>query len=238
MTKNSSKIQGATGHRDRVQDKFLSLTDTASMADYELLELILMKAIPRIDVKPLAKELLNHFGTLQAVLTASADELCRFRHIKKSALVMFRLITETNKRIVQEKLAGRPVLSQWENMVDYCFLQLQHETIEQFLILYLDIHARLIRSEIQQKGTVDRVSIYPREVLKQALLLGADAVVIAHNHPSGNVQPSQADIQMTIELCKVMSAANIKFIDHLIVGSGRQLYSFSAHGHLSRRPPA
>ena len=228
----SSNPTDNTGHRERVQDRFLNLPDTSVLQDYEFLELILMKAIPRIDVKPLAKELLNHFGSLMAVLTASAEELTQFRHIKKSVLVLFRLIIETNKRIRSDEMAEKPVLSQWENTVDYCFLQLQHETIEKFLILYLDTHTRLIRAEIQQKGTIDRVSVYPREVLKQALVLGAHTVIIAHNHPSGNVQPSQADIRLTTELCKVLMAAGIRFIDHLIVGPGRQLYSFSAHGLL------
>ena len=232
MTRHKTLI-GNTGHRERAQSKFLEMPDPSLIPDYELLELILMKAIPRIDVKPLAKNLLNRFGSLSSVLTAPAEDLFDFPHIKNSTLVLFRLITEANKRILSETLSNRPILCAWENMVDYCFLQLQHETIEKFLILYLDIKAQLIRSEILQTGTIDRVPIYPREVLKRALVLGAEAVIIAHNHPSGNVQPSTPDMQMTVELYKTLHAGNIRLIDHLIVGPGRQLYSFSAHGHLT-----
>ena len=236
MTQNKTTIHGNIGHRERAQSKFLEISDTNLIPDYELLELILMRSIPRIDVKPIAKELLNRFGSLSAVLTANPEDLFTFSHIKKSTLVLFRLIIEANKRILREDMSNRPVLSAWENMIDYCFMQLQHESIEKFLILYLDIKAQLIRSEILQTGTIDRVPIYPREVLKRALVLGAESVIIAHNHPSGNVQPSVPDMKMTVELYKTLTAADIRLIDHLIVGPGRQLYSFSAHGHLTAFP--
>ncbi|MBQ7413741.1 MAG: DNA repair protein RadC [Alphaproteobacteria bacterium] len=233
----SPKIQNHAGHRERIQDKFLATSDCQVLPDYELLELILMRAIPRIDVKPLAKDLLNYFGSLSAIFSASPEELKQFPYIKKSALTLFKLILETNQRMIRQKLKDSPVLQHWENLIDYCCLYLQHKRIEHFMVLYLDSRFRLLRQEIPQTGTTDRVSIYPREILKQALVLGAHAVVIVHNHPSGYIEPSRADCEITVELYNTLKAGGIQFLDHLIVGSGRRVYSFSAHGHLTTLPP-
>ena len=223
------------GHRERAQDKFLQMTDASELPDYELLELILMKSIPRIDVKSLAKELLNKFGSLAAVLAASPEELTSFSHIKKSTLVLFKLIREANARMLIEKMKSVPVLECWEQVVDYCCVSLEQEHIERFMALYLDKHFRLLRREIPQNGTTDRVSIYPREILKQALILGAHAVIIVHNHPSGNAEPSPADLSMTAELYQTLTAGKILFLDHLIIAEGRRVYSFSEHGLLNNR---
>lgn len=234
MTK-SNLIMEKAGHRERMQDKFLQMADTGLLPDYELLELILMKSIPRIDVKGLAKNLLNKFGTLAAVLSADPEELTVFPHIKKSTLVLFKLIREANARMLMGQMKTKPVLECWEQVVDYCCLSLEQERIEHFMVLYLDKHFRLIRREIPQNGTTDRVSIYPREILKQALILAAHAVVIVHNHPSGNPEPSPADLSMTAELYKTLVAGNILFLDHLIIGEGRKVYSFAEHGLLKEK---
>jgi len=226
-----------TGHRERTQDKFLQLPDVSVLQDYEFLELILMKSIPRLDVKGLAKQLLKKFGSLSAVLKADPDELTTFPHVKKSTLVLFKLIVEANIRMLSEQLKNKPVLERWEQMIDYCCLCFQEERIEHFMALYLDNHCRLLRREILQNGTTDRVSIYPREVLKQALILGASSVVVVHNHPSGCVQPSPADLAMTADLYKILTAGNIRFLDHLIIGDGRKVYSFAEHGLLNKRVP-
>lgn len=224
------KIIGNTGHRQRVQDKLLSASDCSAIPDYEFLEMILMRAIPRRDVKPLAKEMLAHFGNLAAVLTASPEELMQFKYVKESAVSLFKLIREASHRIVQNPIKDRPVFTVWDNLVDYCCLLFQNEPIEKCFILYLDSGYRLIRQEFVQKGTTDRVSIYPREILKQALIVGAQAVVVAHNHPSGNVHPSSADKITTEELNKALAAARIRLVDHLIIGSGRKIFSFAVQG--------
>ena len=229
-------ILDKTGHRQRAQDKFLQMPDTTVLPDYEFLELILMKSIPRIDVKGLAKDLINRFGSLGGVLSATPEELVAFPNIKKSTLVLFKLIRESNTRLLSDKFQETPVLEHWEQVIDYCCLCLQKERIEHFMILYLDKRFRLIRREIPQTGTTDRVSIYPREVLKQALILGAHAVIITHNHPSGNPDPSPADLSMTAELYKTLTAGNILFLDHLIIGENRKIYSFSEHGLLNPTP--
>ena len=221
-----------TGHRERVQERFLNMPDKELMADYEFLELVLMRAIPRMDVKPLAKELLKKYNSVAAVLTAPEEELTTFKYIKKSTVALFQIIVEANKRLLKTELKENPVLDKWDRLIDYCCLCLQNERIEHFMVLYLDTRLRLIQRDIPQDGTTDRVSIYPREILKKALNLGASSVVIVHNHPSEQVQPSPADIAMTGELYKTLMAGNIRFLDHLIIGSGRKVYSFSAHGQL------
>ena len=230
---NHNLISETAGHRERAQDKFLQTEDVSVLPDYEILELILMKSIPRMDVKGLAKKLLNKFGTLTAVLTAEPEELMTFPHIKKSTIVLFKLIREVNARMLMGQIKSKPVLECWEQVVDYCCLSLEQERIEHFMVLYLDKHFRLIRREIPQNGTTDRVSIYPREILKQALILAAHAVVVVHNHPSGRPEPSPADLSMTAELYKTLTAGSILFLDHLIIGEGRKVYSFAEHGLLA-----
>ena len=228
MTKHKMIMEQA-GHRERAQEKFLQMADAGQLPEYELLELILMKSIPRIDVKGLAKDLINKFGSLAAVLSAEPEELTVFPHIKKSTIVLFKLIREANARLLVQQMKTKPVLECWEQVVDYCCLSLEQERIEHFMVLYLDKHFRLIRREIPQTGTTDRVSIYPREILKQALILAAHAVVIVHNHPSGKTDPSPADLAMTAELYQALTAGHILFLDHLIIGEGRKVFSFAEH---------
>ena len=233
---NNTLIPLTAGHRERVQDKFLKLSDPGLMPDYELLELILMKSIPRIDVKPLAKELINHFGTLSDVLSAEPEELSQFRHVKQSTIALFKIILEVNRRTLCHRLKEMPVLERWNDLLDYCCLNLQNQTIEHCMILYLDARFRLLRREMPHSGTTDRVFIYPREILKQALIVGASAVVVVHNHPSGHIEPSEADQAITVELYHTLAAGRVKLLDHLIIGPGRKVYSFSSHGHLTVQP--
>ena len=232
---NIKNVALNVGHRERVQSRFLKMPDKELMADYEFLELILMRAIPRMDVKPLAKELLKKYNSIAAVLMAPPEELMTFKYIKQSTVSLFQMIVEANRRLLKTELKENPVLDKWDRLIDYCCLCLQNERIEHFMVLYLDTRLRLIQRDIPQNGTTDRVSIYPREVLKKALNLGASSVVIVHNHPSGQVQPSPADIAITQELYTTLMAGNIRFLDHLIIGSGRKVYSFSAHGQLVQK---
>ena len=224
---------GHVGHRERVQEKFLKLTDMDVMPDYEFLELILMKSIPRLDVKPLAKSLLDRFGSLLAVLTASEEELTAFKHLKKSTVVLFKIILETNRRLLLEKIKEKPIIEEWNDLVDYCCMVLQNSRLENCMVLYLNGHLNLIRRDILNTGTSDRAFLYPKEVLKQALLLGANSVVVVHNHPSGSVEPSQQDLVLTANLQKILRAGGIALLDHLIIGTGRRVYSFTNHGHLA-----
>ena len=224
---------GHVGHRERVQEKFLKLTDMDVMPDYEFLELILMKSIPRLDVKPLAKSLLDRFGSLLAVLTASEEELTAFKHLKKSTVVLFKIILETNRRLLLEKIKEKPIIEEWNDLVDYCCMVLQNSRLENCMVLYLNGRLNLIRRDILNTGTSDRVFLYPKEVLKQALLLGANSVVVVHNHPSGSVEPSQQDLVLTANLQKILRAGGIALLDHLIIGTGRRVYSFTNHGHLA-----
>ena len=224
------------GHRERAQEKFLSTQNPESIPDYEFLELLLMKSIPRLDVKPLAKELLKHFGSLSNVLNAPFDELSQFKNIKKSTFVLFKLILEANKRLFKEDLKQRPVLLSRDNLVDYCCLCTGDTTQERLIALYLDLKGHLIRTETLQTGPLDQVAIYPREILKQTLMIGAKSLVLVHNHPTGDPQPSSEDYAVTVELYYMLKTVDIDLIDHLIIGTGRRIFSFREHGHLTVMP--
>lgn len=219
------------GHRERLQEKFMK-GGAAALADYEFLELILTKAIPRRDVKPLAKQLLEHFKTFSGVLHADPDELKKFKGVKDSTCALFRIIIQANQKLAQAQLTQAPVLSNWIQLVDYCFLSLADEKVERFIVLFLDAKLRVICDEVQQTGTIDRVPLYPREVLKRALNLNAAALVLVHNHPSGDPKPSAGDLQTTRALKQALVAAGIQLHDHLIIGKNKQLFSFKAQGVL------
>ncbi|MBP5344465.1 MAG: DNA repair protein RadC [Alphaproteobacteria bacterium] len=219
------------GHRQRLQQKFLEKGADA-FADYELLELILMKAIPRCDVKPLAKELLHQFGSLKNVLCASPEELKTVKGIKDSAVTIFQIIVQVAQRMSFQNIEQQPILACWEQLHDYAVMQYVNETVEKLYVLYLDARLRLVKAEAIQSGTDLHVAIYPREILKRALLLNAHAVILMHNHPSGDAHPSQDDIKATREVKTALYAANIRLEEHLIIGKNKQVYSFRAAGIL------
>jgi len=227
----TKEISPNDGHRQRLQQKFLDKGADA-FADYELLELILMKAIPRRDVKPLAKELLKQFGSLKNVLCAPVEELKAIRGIKDSAVTIFQIIVQVAQRISLQDIEQQPVLACWEQLHDYASMQYMNETVEKLYTLYLDARLRLIKAEVIQTGTDLHVAVYPREILKRALLLNAHAVILMHNHPSGDAHPSQDDIKATREVKTALYAANIRLEEHLIVGKNKQIYSFRAAGLL------
>ena len=204
------------GHRERVRQRVLS-SGVEGLQDYELLELLLFYAIPRIDTKPLAKRLLERFHTLGDVLAADAAQLREFQ-IDKPTLVMFRALRETGMRLARKDVLNQPLIGSWDKLIDYCRTSLQHEKTEQFRILFLDRKNVLIRDEIQQRGTVDHTPVYPREVVKRALELGASAIVMVHNHPSGDPTPSRDDIAMTKEVKAAAEVLGIELHDHLVVG--------------------
>ncbi len=170
------------GHRARVRERVLK-AGIETLPDYELLELLLFYAIERIDTKPLAKRLLERFGTLGDVFAAEAAQLREFE-IDQRTLVMFRAVRESGRRLAERKVKDMPVLTNWQQLIDYCHAALAHEKTEQFRILFLDRKNVLIADEVQQRGTIDHTPVYPREVIKRALELGAAALILVHNHPT------------------------------------------------------
>ncbi len=209
------------GHRQRLQDRFLK-AEPHSFPDYELLELILMRCIPRQDVKPLAKSLLKHFFSFAGVLHANPNELRQFKGVKDSTIAMFKLILESNRYLLMEDLKRRPILAHWETVCDYCKLAIGHEPVERYLVFYLDTGMHLLRQELSTVGTNNQVHLYPREILKRALELNATNIILAHNHPSGSLDPSHNDIRLTRELRRILMANDIRLADHLIVSGNQQ----------------
>ena len=217
------------GHRSRIEKKFLTY-GADIFADYEFLELILMCALPRIDVKPLAKQLLAEFGSLSAVLTASPKDLMKIKGIKNHTVLFLKVILAACQKLTSEKIKEGPILKDWISLMAYCQMIYANETVEKMHILFLNQGLRLIHSEMHQKGTVDNIPVYPREILKRALDLNASAVVMMHNHPSGDANPSKDDLEATKEVRRLLETVGIQLIDHLVIGQGQNVYSFRAHG--------
>ena len=204
------------GHRARVRERVMK-SGVDALADYELLELLLFYAIERIDTKPLAKRLLERFGTLGDVFAAEPAQLREFE-IDQKTLILFRAAREAGRRLAERKVKDMPVLTNWQQLIDYCHAALAHEKTEQFRILFLDRKNVLIADEVQQRGTIDHTPVYPREVVKRALALNAAALILVHNHPSGDPKPSRDDIEMTKEIAKAAEALGISIHDHLVIG--------------------
>jgi DNA repair protein RadC len=205
------------GHRGRVRERVMA-TGAEKLADYELLELLLFYSIDRKDTKPLAKRLLERFGTLGDVFAADPEVLKRDFELEPRTLVQFQALRETARRVARREVADRPVLTNWKQLIDYCHTALAHEKTEQFRILFLDRKNVLIADEVQQRGTIDHTPVYPREVVKRALQHEAAALILVHNHPSGDPKPSREDIEMTREIKAAAGALGIEIHDHLVIG--------------------
>ncbi len=206
-------------HRQRLRQRFLN-GEAETLPDYELLELLLFYAIDRVDVKPLAKALLAEFGSFAAVLAGDAARLRKYKRVNERTLALFRAVRETSRRMLYEQVTQRPVISSSSALLDYCRLRLADEPIEHFRILFLDRKNKLIADEEQQRGTVDHTPLYPREVIKRALELGATALILVHNHPSGDPTPSRADVAITREVKEVAEKLGITLHDHVVVAKG------------------
>lgn len=204
------------GHRGRVRERVMK-AGVEPLADYELLELLLFYSIERIDTKPMAKALLERFGTLGDVFAAEPAQLREF-DIDQRTLVHFKAMREVGRRLAERKVKDMPVLTNWQQLIDYCHAALAHEKTEQFRILFLDRKNVLIADEVQQRGTIDHTPVYPREVVKRALALNAAALILVHNHPSGDPKPSRDDIEMTREIKTAAEALGITIHDHLVIG--------------------
>lgn len=217
-------------HRKRLRARFSEGGATA-MPDYELLELVLFRTIPRQDVKPLARLLLDTFGDFNRVVTAAPARLAQVAGVGEAVVQDLKILEAAAQRMMRARVMHRPVLSSWDALLDYCHTAMAHRETEQFRILFLDRKNVLIADEEQARGTVDHVPVYPREVMKRALELNASALILVHNHPSGDPTPSQADISMTAQIQDAATVLGITLHDHLIVGREREL-SFRSAGYL------
>jgi DNA repair protein RadC len=204
------------GHRDRLRARFLE-NGPEALQDYELLELVLFMAIPRRDVKPLAKDLLKKFGSLPALLNAPVEEILKIEGISDNTAIALKAITATAHRMMKRELMNQPILNSWARLMDYCTSTMAHETREHFRILFLNKKNEMIADEIQGSGTVDHTPAYPREIMKRALELGATAMILLHNHPSGDPKPSEADIDMTRLIMRAAEPFEIVVHDHVII---------------------
>jgi DNA repair protein RadC len=205
------------GHRERLRQRFRAAGSDA-VSDYELLELILFRAIPRRDVKPLAKQLIATFGSFAEVLAAPETRLKHTDGVSDSVITELKIMHAAATRIAKAQIKGRRALSSWSSVIDYCRTAQAFAEKEQFRILFLDKRNQLIADEVQQTGTVDHTPVYPREVVKRALELSATALVLVHNHPSGDPTPSAADITMTKSIVDIAKPLGIAVHDHIIVG--------------------
>lgn len=205
------------GHRERLRARFREAGPDA-LSDYELLELVLFRAQPRRDVKPLAKALIARFGSFAEVVNAPASRLSEVSGVGDTAITEIRLMAAAASRVARGAIKDRVALSSWSSVLDYCRTAMAFADKEQFRILFLDKRNQLIADEVQQTGTVDHTPVYPREVVKRALELSATAVILVHNHPSGDPTPSSADIQMTKSIVDIAGTLGISVHDHIIVG--------------------
>jgi len=205
------------GHRMRLRERFRGAGADA-LSDYELLEMVLFRALPRGDVKPLAKSLIKKFGSFAEVVHAPATRLREIDGVGEATITELKLIAAAANRVAKGQLQQRTMLSSWNEVIDYCRTSMAFADKEQFRILFLDKRNQLISDEVQQVGTVDHTPVYPREVIKRALELSATAIILVHNHPSGDPTPSSADIHMTKAIIDIAKPLGIAVHDHIIVG--------------------
>lgn len=217
-------------HRQRLRSRFLD-GGAQAMPDYEMLELVLFRAIPRRDVKPLARALMDRFGDFASVLSAPEDQLLEVSGVGTSVVTELRIVEAAAHRLTRVRVMQRHVISSWAALLDYCRATMAHREIEQFRVFYLDRKNTLIADEEQARGTVDHVPVYPREIVKRALHLNASALILVHNHPSGDPTPSSADIDMTAQVQRAADALGIAVHDHVIIGRAAEV-SFRAEGYL------
>lgn len=204
------------GHRERLRERFVANPD--ALPDYEMLELLLATAIPRKDVKPIAKALMDRFGGFAEVISADYHDLVNAEGLGPASAAVIKLVQEAAQRLTRLSVMDKPVISSWDALLDYCNAAMARLPAEQFRLLFLDRKNVLVADELQQKGTIDHTPLYPREVVKRALTLNASAIIMVHNHPSGDPTPSKADIEMTRAVRDALKAVSITLHDHLIVG--------------------
>ncbi len=217
-------------HRMRLRTRFAD-AGPAALADYELLEMVLFAAMPRQDVKPTARRLLDRFGDFNRVLSAALPRLIEVEGVGPAIAHHLKVMEAVAHRMSRARVINRPALASWDALLDYCHTSMAHRETEQFRVLYLDRKNVLIADEEQARGTVDHVPVYPREVVKRALELNASALILVHNHPSGDPTPSDQDIAMTAQIQDAATTLGLTLHDHLIIGKSREL-SLRASGYL------
>ncbi|NDF13141.1 MAG: JAB domain-containing protein [Proteobacteria bacterium] len=218
------------GHRKRLRERLLT-TNTDGIQDYELLEVLLYAGNPRGDTKPLAKKLIKQYGSLAHVLSTPPEQLLKCEGLGEAAAASIAVVRESALRLIKWDVEEKPVLQSWKALLDYCRASMAFNRTEQFRIFFLDTKNQLIADELQQEGTIDHTPVYPREVVKRALELSASALILVHNHPSGDVSPSKADIEMTRKIKEAAAVMGVRLHDHLVIG-GAKHYSFASHGLL------
>jgi len=216
---------GAAGHRARLRERLLE-GGAEALADYEVLEYLLFAANPRGDTKPLAKALLSRFGSLAAVLNAEPGALRQAKGLGEAGIGALKVTALAARRMARSEVRQQPVLGSWQALLDYLAIDMAHLTVERVRVLYLDTRNRLVSDHLVGDGTIDEAAIHPREVIRRALDLGATALILVHNHPSGNPEPSRADIQITNRIAEAGRLLGITVHDHVIVGR---------EGHVSLR---
>ncbi len=217
-------------HRKRLRARFIE-GGAEAMPDYELLELVLFRAIPRADVKPLARRLIETFGDFNHVLAAPPALIAEVEGAGDAVVQELKIVEAAAHRMARARVIHKPVLSGWQAVLDYCRTKLAHRLVEEFRVLYLDRKNILIADEPQGRGTVDHVPVYPREVVKRALELGASALILVHNHPSGDPTPSESDVDVTRRIEEAAHVLGLTLHDHIVVGKAGET-SFRAGGYL------
>ena len=218
------------GHRDRLRGKLIH-RGARSLEDYELLETLLFAFIPRRDVKPIAKALLRRFGSISEIFAADPKDLISVEGVGETVAAYIKATQEIGSRVARKKLSTQPVVSSWTALLAYVRSQLQHETREQFRVLFLDRKNQVIADELMGQGTVDQAPVYPREIARRAIELSSSAIIMVHNHPSGDPKPSRADIDMTREVIDALAPLEITVHDHLIAAK-QGVTSFKSQGHI------
>ena len=218
------------GHRQRLRERFLKGGPSA-VADYELLEMVLYAALPRTDTKPLAKRLLAHFGGFAKLIHATPIELAKVEGMGEAAIAAIKTIHASAERLLREEASQGPVIQSWTALLDYCRVSMGHKKVEEFRVLFLNHKHALIADEVQQTGTVNHAPVYPREVVKRALDLGASAIILAHNHPGGDPTPSKDDINITKQIAAAAASLGLNVHDHLVI-AGAKHFSFRSNGLL------
>lgn len=213
------------GHRQRLKNRFID-KGAASLADYEILELLLFHVKIRGDVKPLAKELIRHFGSFAAVMAAEPSELMRVEGVGYNTMLLIKATQAASHLMQKQELIDKPILDSWEALIAYCHSVMAHEKVEQFRLVFLDGRNAVITDELQQRGTVNHTPVYVREVVKRVLEHEASAIIMIHNHPTGDPKPSREDIQMTMTIKQALEQIDVRLYDHIIVGK---------NGHSSMR---
>jgi DNA repair protein RadC len=217
------KDDDKAGHRARLRERFVK-GGAEAMPDYEMLELVLFAALPRRDTKPLAKALIARFGSFAEVIAAKRERLLEIPGVGDAVVNQLKIVEAAAQRLAKSKVIGRPALSSWAALLDYCMAAMARSQNEEFRVLFLDRKNVLVADEVQSRGTVDHAPVYPREIVRRALEHGASAIILVHNHPSGDPTPSRADIDMTREIAAAAKALKIAVHDHLVIGR---------HGHAS-----